>query len=100
MLKVRGGLYFSEKALRAYRRRDIRAKHLERDLAVVPHVVRELDDGHPSGAELALDRVSAAKRRGEMRRLGGCDWFGNRIGHLANARRAGPEHWTTEGGRR
>ena len=35
--------------------RELGAQHLDRDLAVVPEVVREIDGRHAAGAELALD---------------------------------------------
>ncbi|HEU4829762.1 MAG TPA: hypothetical protein VFT04_11270 [Gemmatimonadales bacterium] len=40
-------------------------QHLDRDLALVAEVVREVDRGHAAGAELALEAVAAVQRGGE-----------------------------------
>jgi hypothetical protein len=40
--------------------------HLDGDAAAVPDVVRQIHGRHPTGPELALDRVSTAKRMLEL----------------------------------
>ena len=41
-------------------------EHLDRDLAVMPQIVGEIDRGHPAVAQLALDPVAARERGREM----------------------------------
>ena len=41
------------------------AQHLDRDLAVVLEVLRQVDRGHPACAELALEAVAVGQRGGE-----------------------------------
>ena len=48
-------------ALGAERVGQLGVQHLERDGAVVPDVVREIDRRHAAAAELALDRVVAGE---------------------------------------
>ena len=50
------------KPLRPDHRRQLRAQHLEGHLAVVAHVVGEVDRGHAPRAELALDAVAVGER--------------------------------------
>src|SRR5438132_12985062 len=54
-----------EKSLGAEHRGEIRAQHLEGHVAIVLQVPGEIDRGHPAGAELALDRITARESRGE-----------------------------------
>ena len=61
MLQVRGDLDLGEKALDAEHRAELRLEHLERDLAVVLDVAREVDGRHAAGADLALDLVPASE---------------------------------------
>ncbi|MBX6331397.1 MAG: hypothetical protein IRY91_06100 [Gemmatimonadaceae bacterium] len=49
---------------------DLGVEHLERDRAVVLAVAGEIDRGHSPAAELALERVAIAQRRGELSFLG------------------------------
>ncbi len=44
---------------------EIRMKHLDRDIAIVPQIMREIDGSHPASAELALDAVAVGERRCE-----------------------------------
>ena len=67
MLQARGDADLAQEALGAERRGELGAQHLERDLAVVPEVVGEVDRGHAAAAELALDRVAAGEGRLELR---------------------------------
>ena len=55
-LQPRGELDLAQEPLGAQRRGELGAEHLERDLAVVLEVVREVDGRHAAAAELALDR--------------------------------------------
>ncbi len=41
---------------------------LDRDLALVPEVLREVDGGHAAGADLPLDAVAVSECRGEASR--------------------------------
>ena len=65
MLQIGGGLDLGQEPLGAEHRGQLAAQHLERDLAVVPQVVREIDRGHAALAELALDAVAVGQRRGQ-----------------------------------
>jgi hypothetical protein len=40
-------------------------QHLQRDLAVVPRILGEIDGGHAAFAETALDAVAIGEGRGE-----------------------------------
>ena len=51
----------SKEPLGAEHRGELGAQHLERDRAIVLQVTSEVDRGHPTAAELALDRVPARK---------------------------------------
>ena len=57
-------LISAQEPLGAEHRGELGPQHLERDLAVVPEVVREVDGRHAAGAELALDAV--AVRQGPL----------------------------------
>ena len=65
MLEVRGGLDLHEEPIGADHGRELGTEHLERDLAVVHQVVREVDGGHPARAKLALDAIAIGKAGGE-----------------------------------
>ena len=56
MVQPRGDLDLAQEPLAGQRPREVRAEHLDGDVAVVLEVVREVDRGHAAGAELALDR--------------------------------------------
>ncbi len=49
----------------------LRAEHLDGDPAVVSYVVREVDGGHATLAELELDRIAAGESRLEAKKHGG-----------------------------
>ena len=61
MLQVRRRLDLGEEALGAQRGRELGVQHLDRHLAVVPDVVGEIDGGHPTRAEFALDAVAVGE---------------------------------------
>ena len=55
---------------------ELGVEHLERDRAVVPEVLGEVDRGHAAAAELALERVAALQRFTEWReRIQHCLWL-------------------------
>jgi hypothetical protein len=60
-------------------RRELGLQHLERDVALVPHVIGEVDRSHPALAQLSIDPVAALQGRVEA---------GDGIGHeMSRARR-------------
>ena len=65
MLQVRRGLDLGEEPLGADDGGELRAQHLDRDLAIVLQVLGEIDGRHAAGAELALDAVAVGEARGE-----------------------------------
>ena len=67
MLELRGDLDLPLKARGADGRGEIVAEHLDRDLAAVPHIVREVDGGHAAGSELALQHVLPGEARVYLR---------------------------------
>src|SRR5881296_2236357 len=66
----------SEEPLGAEDGRKLGAEHLERDGAVVFNVAGEVHRGHPTAAELTLDRVAARKGRPHALR---------NVGHVARS---------------
>lgn len=58
MLKVRRNLDFGEKSFDAEYGAEVRLQDFEGDWTVVPRVVREIDGGHTSGSDLAVDLVA------------------------------------------
>ena len=63
MLQVGGRLDLGQEALGADHGGELGPQHLERDLAVVPQVVGEVDRRHAAGAELALEAVAVGQGR-------------------------------------
>ena len=61
MLQVRGDADLAQKPLDAEHRAELGVEHLERDVALVPEVAREVDGRHAAGADLALDGVAAGE---------------------------------------
>ena len=74
MPEARGRLDLAQEALGAERGGELGAQDLDRDLAVVPEVLGEVDRGHAARAELALDPVAVGERRVEAVR--GCGHWG------------------------
>ena len=72
MLQAGRGLDLGEKSFGAKRRREIGVQHLERHLAAVPEIAREIHGGHATRANFTLDVVSLGKARAES---------GNDVGH-------------------
>jgi hypothetical protein len=60
-----GGLDLLDEALGAKHGGQLRLEDLEGDLAVVPEVLGQVDGGHPTLAELAIDAVAVGQRRDE-----------------------------------
>ena len=61
MLQGGGDLDFPEEALAAEHGRQLGAQHLDGDLAAVLEVLGEVDGGHATGAEFALDPVAVGE---------------------------------------
>jgi len=61
MRQRRGDLDLDEEPLRPDARRQVGPQHLHRDEPVVPQVLRQIDGGHPSRAELSLDAVAVGQ---------------------------------------
>ena len=61
MLQVGRDLDLGEEAIHAEHRAELGLEHLERDLALVLDVLREVDGRHAAFAELALDGVAAGE---------------------------------------
>ena len=61
MLQVGGGLDLAQETFRADRGGDLLAQHLDGDLAIVLQIVGQVDGGHATRAELALDAVAVAQ---------------------------------------
>ena len=57
MLQAGGDPDLLEKSLRSERGRELGAQDLEGDGAIMPKVVREVDHGHATASELALDAI-------------------------------------------
>ena len=69
MLQTGGDGNFPEKALRPECGRQLVAQDLERNQAAMLEIVGEVDNGHPTAAQLALDAIAVAE--GCLNRLGG-----------------------------
>ena len=61
VLQVRRDLDLAQESLGAEHRGELRLEHLDRDVAVVLEVVREVDRRHAARAELALDAVAVGE---------------------------------------
>ena len=61
MLQVRRDLDLGEESLGAEHGAELGVEHLERDVAVVSDVAREIDGGHAARADLALDARSGRR---------------------------------------
>ena len=64
MLEVGGGPDLGEEPLGPDHRGELGPEHLERHLAVMPEVYREIDDRHPAVTDLALDAIAVAQGLG------------------------------------
>ena len=61
MAELRGESDLEEKPLRTKARRQFWVQHLERDPPLVLQILRQVDGGHPTASELALDRVAVGQ---------------------------------------
>jgi hypothetical protein len=61
MLQPRSGLDLAQETLRAERVGKIWVQHLEGDQPIVPEVAGEIDRGHTTTAELALEQVAVGQ---------------------------------------
>ena len=57
MTDLRGELDFASEAFRPERHAEVRKKHLDRDLAIVLQILREVHGRHAPAAQLAHDLV-------------------------------------------
>ncbi len=71
MLQLRREPNFPQKAVTAQCRRNLRPHDLDRDLAVVLEIVRQIDSRHATAADLAIDRVAVGKGGLEVLKLVG-----------------------------
>ena len=58
MLEIGGGLDLLQEPLGADQGRELGVHDLNRHLAIVAHVMGEIDGGHAAGTQLALERVA------------------------------------------
>jgi len=63
VLEARGDLDLIQEPIRPQRRRQLGPQDFDRDPTIERRVVGEKDDGHPTAADLALDRVAAPARQ-------------------------------------
>jgi hypothetical protein len=77
VLQIRGDLDFLQEALRAERFRELWFEHFEGNLPVVPQILREVDRGHATFAELPLDVVAAGECGIQLVNL--CGWFAHTL---------------------
>ena len=75
VLQLCGDPDLAEKTLAADRRGKLRPEHLDRDLPLMPDVLRQVHRRHPALAQLALERVPVRKRGKEA---------GRDVGHERN----------------
>ncbi len=68
MLEVGGGPDLAQEPLGPDHGGQLGSQHLDRDLAVVPQILREVDCGYASLAQLALDAVAVGEGGRERRR--------------------------------
>ena len=67
VLEVRGDLDLAEEPLDAEHGAELRIEHLERDVAIVLEVAREIDGRHAAAPDLALENVRGSKGFLELR---------------------------------
>jgi len=63
VLQLRGNADLAQEAIPAKQRGEFLAENLDRDIAIVFDVVREIHGGHATGAEFTLDAVAAREGR-------------------------------------
>jgi len=66
VMETRGDPDLAEKAVRADGGGEVRAEDLDRNGAVVPPIVREIDGRHPTATKLALDMVPLGQSRPDL----------------------------------
>ena len=89
VLQLGRGANLAQKAFDAERFTEVGVQHFDGDVALVLEIVREVDGGHTSGTELALDAIAVGKRRREARQHA----------HATNAKARGARASTVRGGR-
>ncbi len=65
MLEVGGDLDLGQEAVPAQHGGELGVQHLDGDLAAVPEVLGEIDGGHATLAQLALEAVPVGESRSE-----------------------------------
>jgi hypothetical protein len=65
VLQPRRGADLGEETFRAQCGTQVRMQHLDRDVALVLEVMREVDGGHAAGAEFALEAVAVGQCGGK-----------------------------------
>ena len=68
VLEVGRGLDLGQEALGADHGGQLGPQHLDRDLAVVPQILGQVDRGHPAGPDLVLEPVMTGQRTRDPRR--------------------------------
>src|SRR6476620_1384247 len=68
MLELCSHLDFGKETLCTKRSAQVGVQHLDRDVAPVLQVVRQVDSRHPAGAKLALDAIAVAEGLLELSR--------------------------------
>jgi len=63
-------LDFAQKALSAERLREVGFEHLDRDLAIVLEVAREVHGGHATLPKFAFNAIAVGQHHGESRPVG------------------------------
>ena len=107
MIESRREVDLGEKSLAPQHGGQLRAEHLEGDVAVVLEVVGQVDRGHAALAELALEPVAVLKGGGQARQrrcqgtaYEGSDSICGGSRHGASETHASLNPWTNETSRR
>src|SRR5687767_1869477 len=79
MLKARQQADFANETQLAGFRAGIRVQYLERNLALVPRVSREIDRRECALSDFAPDLVASRERRAQSRQVVPFDWCGQRL---------------------
>lgn len=67
MLEIRRDANLAQESLAAEHCAELRVENLQCDLTIVFRIAREIDRGHSSTADLALDIVAAGERGSQLR---------------------------------
>ena len=72
MVKLRDQPDFPEESLATKLGRHVGPQHLQRHIAVVLQIVREVDCGHPALAQFAVEAIAVAQGTGKLGTVVGC----------------------------